>query len=274
MDANPASRRSPLVFVFLLFALSIPFYYLARRPLFPAPAPFFPIGALMALLPMCIALGLTAREQGWRAAARLLGGAFAAGKVRALWWAPILLVLPITYLLAQKLSSVLGPPLPPGLQLWQAPLMYLWEFAFLFVMAIGEEVGWMGYLAPRIAPRRGALGASLLVGAIWAAWHVVPYYAMGHHTWWVIWQCVFTVFLRTLIFWASCNNGGSLVAAEILHAESNIGYQTFPNGGALYDPFATALVLGGWVLAIAVLWDPRTLARLRWSRVVTLEEGG
>jgi hypothetical protein len=255
-----------LVFLGLLFVLSIPFYFFARRALFPAPLPFFPVGALMALLPLFIALGLTARERGWGAAARLLASAVDLRRIRLLWWTPILLVLPITYFLAQKLSSALGPPSPPGVQLWQAPLMYISEFAFLFVMAIGEEVGWMGYLARPMTARFGALGASLAIGVTWAVWHVVPYYGLGHDTHWVVWQCIFTVLLRVLIFWVSCNNGRSLVAAQIVHAESNIGYQTFPNGGALYDPFATALVLGGWILFIVVLWDPRTLDRLRVRR--------
>jgi len=266
MDANEARPRSPTLFLGLLFVLSIPFYFFARRALFPAPLPFFPTGALMALLPMCIALGLTARERGWRAAGSLLASAVNLRKVHLLWWAPILLVLPVTYYLAQKLSSALGPPLPPGGQLWQAPLMYLSEFAVLFVLAIGEEVGWMGYLARPLTSRWGALGASLAIGVVWAAWHVVPYYAAGHTTHWVVWQCIFTVLLRVLIFWASSNNGGSLVAAEIIHAESNIGYRTFPNNGALYDPFATALVLGGWVVIIILLWDARTLDRLRLRR--------
>lgn len=44
--------------------------------------------------------------------------------------------------------------------------------------ALGEEIGWRGYLAPRLAGRIGARGGALIMGGIWAAWHV-PLLAAG-----------------------------------------------------------------------------------------------
>src|SRR5689334_21633614 len=37
---------------------------------------------------------------------------------------------------------------------------------------IGEELGWRGLAMPQLAARRGPLVASLLVGAMWAFWHL------------------------------------------------------------------------------------------------------
>jgi CAAX protease family protein len=39
------------------------------------------------------------------------------------------------------------------------------------VSAAGEEIGWRGFLVPRMLALVGFTGTSLLVGLIWAAWH-------------------------------------------------------------------------------------------------------
>lgn len=39
---------------------------------------------------------------------------------------------------------------------------------------IGEEGGWRGYLLPRLLENGGELRASLIIGVIWALWHVPP----------------------------------------------------------------------------------------------------
>jgi membrane protease YdiL (CAAX protease family) len=39
------------------------------------------------------------------------------------------------------------------------------------VSAAGEEIGWRGFLVPRLHALLGFTGTSLLVGLIWAAWH-------------------------------------------------------------------------------------------------------
>jgi len=44
--------------------------------------------------------------------------------------------------------------------------------------AVGEEIGWRGYLHKRIAPHMNGLTSSLLVGVLWALFHV-QYYAGG-----------------------------------------------------------------------------------------------
>jgi uncharacterized protein len=40
-----------------------------------------------------------------------------------------------------------------------------------FISAAGEEIGWRGFLVPRMHALVGFTGTSLLVGLIWAAWH-------------------------------------------------------------------------------------------------------
>jgi membrane protease YdiL (CAAX protease family) len=50
--------------------------------------------------------------------------------------------------------------------------------AALFIGSLQEELGWRGYALPRLIDRWGAVPASLVLGAVWACWHV-PLYAVA-----------------------------------------------------------------------------------------------
>lgn len=41
-----------------------------------------------------------------------------------------------------------------------------------WLFALGEELGWRGYLVPALASRMGFTGTSVVSGLIWAAWHL------------------------------------------------------------------------------------------------------
>ncbi len=52
------------------------------------------------------------------------------------------------------------------------PALALPYFGALLVPPLGEELGWRGFLYPRLAERRGPLVAGLWTGMAWALWHV------------------------------------------------------------------------------------------------------
>ena len=51
-------------------------------------------------------------------------------------------------------------------------LLHLVGIMLFMVIAFGEEYGWRGFLLPALAARFGQLKAALLVGLIWAAYHL------------------------------------------------------------------------------------------------------
>src|SRR5258705_8026729 len=45
--------------------------------------------------------------------------------------------------------------------------------------AVGEELGWRGYLLPRVGRRFGALAAAIVMASTWAVWHVPAFFTPG-----------------------------------------------------------------------------------------------
>jgi membrane protease YdiL (CAAX protease family) len=47
----------------------------------------------------------------------------------------------------------------------------------IFVLVIGEEIGWRGFLQPRLRARMGLVDSGLVVGVVWVLWHLPMYLA-------------------------------------------------------------------------------------------------
>lgn len=173
-DGTPG-RKPPLRFILLIFALSIPFWVAgAVAARYPKALPIdLPVSALMAVCPLVAALILTHREHRPGGVKNLLKRAFDCRRIRKkTWYVPIVLLMPAIMVLSYGLMRLLGRPLPqPHIPLGVIPIFFI---AF-FIGAAGEELGWSGYILDPMQRRWGALQAGLLLGSVWAAWHVVPW---------------------------------------------------------------------------------------------------
>ena len=114
---------------------------------------------------------------------RLFARAFDVGRIEdGRWLLVSALAMPVVMLLSWLLMRSLDYPLStPSIALLAIPVMVL----VYFIGAIGEELGWMGYLVDPLQERMSALSASLVIGVVWGAWHVLPYYAMGRSIGWI-----------------------------------------------------------------------------------------
>jgi membrane protease YdiL (CAAX protease family) len=89
-----------------------------------------------------------------------------------------------------------------------------------------EEIGWTGYVFPKMRSQNDALGPSILLGLLWATWHlpVVNYLgtATPHGSYWFSFFLVFTVAMtamRVLICWIYANTK-SVLMAQFMHVSS------------------------------------------------------
>jgi hypothetical protein len=110
------------------------------------------------------------------------------------------------------------------------------------------------------------LEASLILGTVWAIWHVTPFVQTQYAPIWVFWKSVSTVLLRVLIVWIYNNTGKSLFAAIAFHASVNVSELVlFPIYGSYYDPFTAFIIMAITVAIVIFLWGPKTLARYRYA---------
>ncbi len=261
MDTRASNGRSPFLFVLLVFGLSIPLW-LAGGITGLQVVPGVPASAVVvAFCPMIAALILIyAREKG-AGVAGLLKKSFDFVQTRpGLWYIPTLLLMPAVMLLEYVLLRMTGSPVPaPRFPIWSPLIM----FVVYYIAALGEELGWMGYTADPLQHRLNALGAALLLGAVWAVWHFVPLVQVGRSPQWIAWWSLTTVAQRVVIFWLYNNTRRSVSIAAAFHAMINVSWQLFPVSGSFYDPRITGLIVTAVALVVVIAWGPRTLASRR-----------
>jgi hypothetical protein len=85
-----------------------------------------------------------------------------------------LLTAPILILTAVLMLSVTSPRFLPGLFATDDTIALLF-FAVVVGLGAGifEELGWTGFAVPRLRRDHGMLATGLIVGAAWAAWHLL-----------------------------------------------------------------------------------------------------
>lgn len=256
--------KSPLKFFLLVFALSIPFWLIGAVTDLQL-MPGLSVSALMAFCPMVAALILVHAENKTAGVTELLRRSFDFKRIRAKrWYVPILLLMPAVNVAVYGLMRWMDMSLPasqaPALSLVLAALLMF--LAFL-IGALGEELGWSGYVIDPLQDRWNALQASLILGGVGVVWHIVPLLLIHRSPTWIAWWCLYAVAARILIVWLYNNTGKSVFAAALFHATLNLTFMLFPVCGSHFD-----MRLGGSVMAflaavVAVLWGPKTFALFR-----------
>ncbi len=268
MHSDTPTKESPAAFFLLTFLLSVPFYLLnalAYLKIVFEPEMGALYVALFTLTPIAAASILTYRSSGRDGVKKLLGRIFDFRRIaRSGWYAPILLLVPLIFLLSLGMMVTLGVPIPAAL----TPVVALPAVFLIFIiMAAGEEVGWMGYAFEPMQARGGALRASLVLGLIWAVWHVPFFVFMMPDTVVLIAQVFTLVGTRVLAAWIFNNTGKSVFAVILFHAADNTALVTLPEVQAI-SPWG-AVVHCGLIMVAAVavtwLWGPRTLAQFRFG---------
>jgi len=249
MITSPVVRTTG-AYMLMLFALSVPFWllgYLAGKML---PAQL-PISALQAVCPLLSAVILAGVREGRGGIRDLLRRVFEIRPAKFLvWYVLSFLTMPVVMLLSYVLMRMLGRPVP---ELDVSLPAVLGAIIVFLVAAMAEEAGWMGYAADPLLRKGSVLTASIILGAAWAVWHVIPYDQAGRSAEWIFWQCVFTVLVRILIVWLYNNSGRQVPVAVLFHAMINVTYVLFPVGGSYYDPAVTAMIVAAIVAAVLIL---------------------
>jgi len=185
------------------------------------------------------------------------------------WLIPILLLMPTISGAALFVSYSLGGALP-DLPLIFAPQLIIYWFVYLFLLGgpLQEEFGWRGYALDKLQSRYTALTSSLLLGFIWATWHMPLNFTTGIGDQYslvistIIGSIVSLMLLSVFFTWIFNNTGKSILAAMLFHASMNLStfklFPVFESEAAL--PFYTLFILLGVCIVVGV-WGRKELVR-------------
>jgi hypothetical protein len=223
----------------------------------PSGAPLRPgLRALILLgtfAPSLVALGLTARSEGGAGLRALLRRLFE-WRVSARWY-----VFAVGYMASIKLAAALVYRLVTGI--WprfghEAWYVMAAAIVFLTWVQAGEEIGWRGYALPRLAARFGLARASIVLGVIWACWHLPLFFLAGADKYgqsFPVYALQVTA-LSVAIAWLYWHTQGSLLLVMLMHAAINNTKDIVPSiARTARNPFALSASLVAW-LGMALLW--------------------
>jgi CAAX protease family protein len=248
-QATAFGSSSVWTFFALTFALSIPFWMVGNATGLEI-VPGLPVSALMAACPGVAALILTARTRDNSAVSALLRRMLDARKIGAPWLLVIVLFKPGIMVLSYELQRAGGVPIPPPH--FSIPAIGLLFGAFL-PFAAGEELGWSGYALDRLQNNRGALEAAVILGVVWAAWHILPLTQAHRPPAWIAWWCLGTVSTRVILVWIYNYTNRSVFSAILYHDIDNVAWLTFPVAGSYFDPRVTGLLLAVCALIVTIV---------------------
>jgi hypothetical protein len=212
-----------------------------------------PLFLLGTFAPGLVALAFSARAGG-RAGVLALLRRILHWQVGARWY-----VFAAGYMAAIKLIAAIVHRLATGA--WPRFGPTPWYIMLLAVgistwAQAGEEVGWRGYALPRLAVRLGLGWSSVLLGVVWACWHLPLFLIPGTDTSgqsFPVYLLQVTA-LSVTMAWLYWRTEGSLLLVMVMHAAVNNTKDIVPSAvtGAT-DPFALSTSPVAW-LTVAFLW--------------------
>lgn len=162
-------------------------------------------------------------------------------------------------------------------------------FTFVVVAGVGQELGWTGFLAPRLQARFNALTSCLIRAILVGLWHLPlfiyssqqnPAVADFQYSGWISQKGFLVAFLTMVLMfqvpwsifiaWIFNNTGGSILLVAVLHgSEVWLAYILMSAGidpGNLDNYWGYGVVLIASAAFIVFVYGPQNLSR-KYSRI-------
>jgi membrane protease YdiL (CAAX protease family) len=121
-------------------------------------------------------------------------------------------------------------------------LLFILPFFMIDFIANGEEIGWRGYVLPRLQAKYGGLASSLILGVIWGFWHL-PKYLTHWSTVTFLWFMLHMLSAAIIYTWLSNGTRGSLLLVTLLHASTNTAGAFMPMANTVGDANMGAYIM-------------------------------
>ena len=123
----------------------------------------------------------------------------------------------------------------------------------IFFLVIGEEIGWRGFLQPRLRTRWGIASAGVLTGVVWVLWHLPVYLTPDQGVLGFLQFACWVMPLAVVMGVVAEGARFSVIVATVMHGAANIATPILLPGvdrawwllvtGALYAVAAVVLVV-------------------------------
>ena len=264
--APSKTTKNITAFFVLTFLISLPAYILitlASKNIILSPEMAFAFIPLATLAPISAALILTFKANGWDGVKKLLGRSFDHKRIaKKIWYVPTLFLIPFLVILALGVSGLMGLPLLDApFPIVALPVVFL----LFFISALLEQTGWMGYAFEPMQDHWNAFKAALVLGLIWALWHIPIYIFLIVDPVLIGAQALSVVAIRFLLVWLFNNTGKSVFAVILCHAMYNVVISMLP-----VNLIITSLFLLITAIIVTFLWGTETMAKFRWKKADVL----
>ena len=211
------------------------------------------LGIVGAFAPSFAAIAVTARAGGRAAVGELLSRVTRT-PVAARWFVFAALFMAVIKLTAALLHRLIAGEWPRfGTE---SLLLIPVAVAFSTPFQAGEEIGWRGFALPRLAARMGYRWAGVVLGLIWAFWHLPQFFVRGadtHGQSFGVYALSVTA-ISVAMAWLYLRVGGSLLPLMLFHSAINNTKDIVPSAtpGAT-NVFGLDASRVAW-LTVALLW--------------------
>jgi len=163
--------------------------------------------------------------------------------------------------------AVWGMPILWGRPLLASPLPTPWVIPVYLVLMVylgggQEEIGWRGFALDRLLSRHNDLVASLVLGVVWALWHLPLWFMTGTSQGFMPFGAfvMMIVSLSVILTWVYVESGRSMFLAMWTHGVANAFMAVFPvlvlAAGDQSRYWTFCCVLAAVALAITLMRGP------------------
>jgi len=256
---SKAIKQKPFLF-FLLFTFLIS--CIAGFPTVFIPGKFEGLAYLSNFGPALGALIVVDIAEGLDGVKKLIRSLFQ-WRVKYVWYLAVLLGPALTMVFAVLLyNAFIGNGSAQSLNDWlsafpQHLIVIVSVFIFMMVGIWGEEIGWRGFALPKLQKAYHPLLASLILGAIWAVWHLPLFFIEGSPQAQIGMPYFFLATLGYSILYSWIYNGSreSLFMIWLLHSMNNatVSYIMLFFKPLINEPVFSLAVLGLFDILVILL---------------------
>jgi len=227
-QGNWAARHDLLLYFTLAYLLSWALWPLVI--LNPTSSPLVPFGPLIAAVIVSLLAG--GPKELWALLRQLTRW-----RVHPIWYLIALLGPFVMAVVAAALAVAMGTPMRRSGAYTDLGAVGFTLLSTMVIVGLFEEVGWRGFALPRMQRRLDAIWAALLLGVVWALWHLPELISDPTRQRPPLQFVVWTLALSVILSWLYNSTNGSLLIVIICHGAidtagrymlpefSNQGYQ-------------------------------------------------